>query len=656
MTTETSLLSHPKYRPDIDGLRAVAVLSVVIYHAFPSMLRGGFIGVDVFFVISGFLISSIIFESLERGSFSFAQFYVRRINRIFPALLAVFLACYGVGWFLLAADEYQQLAKHLIAGAGFVSNFVLWMESGYFDTSAETKPLLHLWSLGIEEQFYIVWPLMVWLAWKARINALNVAMILALASFYLNLNGMKTDPVATFFLPQTRGWELLCGSLLAWLSCRHRGIADRLRGYAARYVNLDSRIWPNSVALLGGGVLLLGFLKISKDVSFPGKWAVLPVAGAVLLIAAGPFAWFNRKILSHKLLVWIGLISFPLYLWHWPILVFARLSSPDELSVGLRLLAVILSILFAWLTYRWVERPIRAGGNGKTKTLALVFAMTFVAGIAGTTFYLDGLAFRAAQQRVNALYPETSRAYESELISSFKNYYGNPASDKPVILLIGDSYVTNWGVAISRTIDLDRYDLAAVSYLGCSVTLERDRIRAIPTEEMYDRNCGMLEKLLNDRRILDRSVVLMLVSHRPFEYTSNSFRFDLIRSLVNKRPDMRLAIFGNYFQLDPKVYPSCEKLMARVRASADICIERAVYPSAQYQEDSPSQAFYPADIKFSYVNVTKALCEQGNGTCPYESQGVPFMLDWNHLSAAFLTRYIPEVFGRSKALSSYLKR
>lgn len=218
MTTPNPHLTHPKYRPDIDGLRAVAVLSVVAFHAFPAWMKGGFIGVDVFFVISGFLISTIIFENLDRGTFSFADFYARRIKRIFPALLLVLIASFAFGWFLLLADEFKQLSNHIVAGAGFVSNLVLWSEAGYFDNSAETKPLLHLWSLGIEEQFYIVWPFVLWFAWKRKLNLLTLTVIVSLISFGLNLKGIKQDSVATFYSPQTRFWELLSGSILAWLA------------------------------------------------------------------------------------------------------------------------------------------------------------------------------------------------------------------------------------------------------------------------------------------------------------------------------------------------------------------------------------------------------------------------------------------------------
>ena len=181
--------AHPVYRPDIDGLRAIAILSVVIYHAFPTKLRGGFVGVDIFFVISGFLISSIIFRSLQRGDFSFSEFYARRVRRIFPALILVLAASYTVGWFVLLPDEFKQLGKHMAAGAGFVQNIVLNKEAGYFDTASELKPLMHLWSLSIEEQFYLIFPVLIWGAWRLGLNALSVALLLVLLSFGLNLGG-----------------------------------------------------------------------------------------------------------------------------------------------------------------------------------------------------------------------------------------------------------------------------------------------------------------------------------------------------------------------------------------------------------------------------------------------------------------------------------
>jgi len=208
-------LTHPRYRPDIDGLRAVAVLAVVGFHAFPALVKGGFIGVDIFFVISGFLITTIIIGSLKRNSFSLLKFYSRRIKRIFPALLLVLIASIVIGGFTLLAGEFKQLSLHIAGGAGFISNFVYWKESGYFDNAADTKPLLHLWSLGIEEQFYIIWPILLWLAWKLRLNLFAIIIVLACISLALNIVTVADDGVAAFYSPQTRFWELLAGSVIA---------------------------------------------------------------------------------------------------------------------------------------------------------------------------------------------------------------------------------------------------------------------------------------------------------------------------------------------------------------------------------------------------------------------------------------------------------
>ncbi|MDO9392637.1 MAG: acyltransferase, partial [Methylotenera sp.] len=317
----------------MDGLRAVAVLSVVIYHAFPKFIRGGFIGVDIFFVISGFLISTIIFGSLERNSFNFIKFYSRRIKRIFPALLLVLTASFVFGWFALLADEYKQLGKHIAGGAGFISNFLFWKESGYFDNAAETKPLLHLWSLGIEEQFYIVWPLLLWLAWKKRFNLLTITILVAVISFALNISKVHSDAVAAFYSPQTRFWELLVGSVLAYMTMHRRSLSPKFKHKLdmwlgqiiyAQAPEANGKTLHNVQSLLGAFLILAGLLIITKERHFPGWWAVVPTLGALLIISAGVHSWFNRVVLSNRVLVWFGLISFPLYLWHWPLLSFVR--------------------------------------------------------------------------------------------------------------------------------------------------------------------------------------------------------------------------------------------------------------------------------------------------------------------------------------------
>ncbi|MGN6262939.1 MAG: acyltransferase family protein [Ralstonia sp.] len=403
-------LSHPKYRRDIDGLRAIAVLSVVAYHASPSWMHGGFIGVDVFFVISGFLISTIIFENLDKGTFSFIEFYLRRIKRIFPALTFILLSCFAIGWFILLADEYQQLGKHIAGGASFVSNFVLWKESGYFDNAADTKPLLHLWSLGVEEQFYIVWPLLLWLAYKGKFNLLSLGVLVASISFYLGVHQVETDAVADFYSPQTRFWELMFGSILAWLKIYRpsfsAGNAKKLDELLGRIIFRDGEVNDGkvlaSVVSFSGLILLAyGFWRINKDIGFPGKWALVPVLGAVLIIFAGPKAWVNRVILSNKVVVWFGLISFPLYLWHWPLLSFARIFEGELPSRSVRFSAVLLSIFLAWLTYRLIERPIRLGKHEKAKVAVLSILMVAIGYIGYNAYSRDGLPFRFVARHSN---------------------------------------------------------------------------------------------------------------------------------------------------------------------------------------------------------------------------------------------------------------
>lgn len=377
--------THPsslKYRPDIDGLRAVAVLLVVGYHAFPGKLVGGFIGVDIFFVISGFLISSILFQGLQKGSFSFREFYLRRIKRIFPSLLLVLSVCYAIGWWVLLSDEFEQLGKHLAGGATFISNWMLWSESGYFDKSAETKPLLHLWSLAIEEQFYIAWPFLLWFAFKKKWQLFGVILAICVGSFIVNCYLTAQNSVSAFFSPLARFWELLSGALLAWSIGKFS--ESKLRSLAS---------------FLGTVLLIGGSLYIKKENQFPGVLALVPVLGAVLIILSGPKAWFNRTVLSHPILVWFGLISFPLYLWHWPLLSLAQIMEEEFPSRAIRCGAVLMSVLLAWMSYRFIEQPIRFGKNEKQSGRFLIAGLGIVGVLGFVTYFGKGFDFRMGGQR-----------------------------------------------------------------------------------------------------------------------------------------------------------------------------------------------------------------------------------------------------------------
>lgn len=404
-------LIHPKYRADIDGLRAIAILSVVVFHAFPSWVKGGFIGVDIFFVISGYLISTIIICSLENDNFSFVEFYIRRINRIFPALLLVLIASFAFGWFALLADEYKQLGNHIAGGAGFILNFLLWNESGYFDNAAETKPLLHLWSLGIEEQFYVIWPLLLWFTWKLRQNFLTIAIAVGFVSFALNIATVRSDTVAAFYSPQARFWELMAGSVLAYMTVHRLEIfpifKHKLDSWLCKIAHVQApeanvKTLRNIQSVVGVTLIVIGSLVITEEKLFPGWWAVLPTLGSVLIISAGTQAWFNSSVLSNRVLIWFGLISYPLYLWHWPLLSFLNILEGKTPSPVLRITAVLISIVLAWLTYRLIEKPMRLNGSMGTRAMHLLTMLILVGYLGFNCFDRGGYSFRYGNKMLAA--------------------------------------------------------------------------------------------------------------------------------------------------------------------------------------------------------------------------------------------------------------
>lgn len=469
-------LTHPKYRPDIDGLRAIAVLAVVGFHAFPELIPGGFIGVDVFFVISGFLITGILLNSLSVNQFSFTNFYAHRIRRIFPALALVMLASLSLGWFALLPGEYLELGKQVATSSAFAANFLFWHESGYFDVTAELKPLLNLWSLGVEEQFYIIWPILLWYAWKKRVNPLGIIIFVGLGSFIYALITTRTSAAAGFFSPISRSWELLLGALLAYWgarkpesrqkACSGNGKAlSRFEIICARLSTAHSNaFYKEAKAWLGLALIILGTFIINQGVRFPGGWALLPTLGALLLIAAGPHAWLSRKIISQKMFIWIGLISYPLYLWHWPILSFARIMEGGQPNTSLRLVAVGLSLLLAGLTYWLLERPMRWGKHLPLKTCLLCAAMTLCAIFGLYIYRSDGIPSRvetaladplqALERPIDSLKNDACKKLHPDAIGAFCVTTATHGNEH--ILLIGDSHANRAYPGLASVLPKDR--------------------------------------------------------------------------------------------------------------------------------------------------------------------------------------------------------
>lgn len=331
------------YRPDIDGLRAVAVISVLLYHAGFPLIKGGYIGVDIFFVISGYLITKILHKEVTSDSFSIAKFYERRALRIFPALFVVLASTTVAAYFIFLPSQLVGYSKSLIATISFVSNFFFLGQENYFVVPAASWPLLHTWSLAVEEQFYLFFPLMFYAChrWFAS-RVLNFTIVLALISFVSCLYLMEVDKSLAFYLPFSRAWELAVGAILAL------NAVPSARTVILRHV----------LAGAGAVCILISLFVYNKATSFPGVSALLPCLGGALIIYSGSHKdTFVYRFLSLKPIVWIGLVSYSLYLWHWPVIVFYR--NLFEFDIAGKICVVILSILLAFVSWRFVEQPFR---------------------------------------------------------------------------------------------------------------------------------------------------------------------------------------------------------------------------------------------------------------------------------------------------------
>ena len=371
---------YKAYRADVDGLRAVAVAGVVIFHVFPAALPSGFVGVDIFFVISGFLVTSLLAGDHTKARYSILNFYVRRVNRILPALLVVLAVSLAAGWLLLFPDEYQSLARQVASAAVSAANIYFYRVSGYFDTDSATKPLLHLWSLGVEEQFYVLWPFVILLVARRRGAGGSAVITIILGSFAANIVTGSIDRSAQFYLPLSRLWELAAGGLLALQGDRPRALMSPvLRGLAS---------WFGLICMIAALFI------IPVDAPYPGWWGLLPVLGASLVIGAGPSSGANRLILSNPVMVGVGLVSYPLYLWHWPLLSFDTIiqgSAPGGIRGAV---LVFIALMLSVATYLGLERPLRR--RRADKPLAIILVATIVAlGSAGLAIaFVNGLPHR----------------------------------------------------------------------------------------------------------------------------------------------------------------------------------------------------------------------------------------------------------------------
>jgi peptidoglycan/LPS O-acetylase OafA/YrhL len=465
--------SFLKYRSDIDGLRALSILAVVAYHLFPEWVTGGFVGVDVFFVISGFLISTIIFRSLHKNNFSFIEFYAHRVRRIFPALVIVMAFCVALGWNVLLPSEFQYLAEHIIASAAFVQNIILSRESGYFDIASELKPLNHLWSLAIEEQFYAVFPLLMWGAWRLRFGPLTLVTAICGTSLAVSVFGVHHNATGAFFSLGSRAWELMAGALLAGAMLdsaadnplmfaaasdtkpNPKFFGKLLMQWAGRLPSRQSLV-QSVLSIIGFALILYAAFAFDGQTPYPGWHALVPVLGGVLVIFSGTTACINR-FLSNPVAIFIGLISYPLYLWHWPLLSYLTIIDNASPPLYQRSLVAILSIFLAWLTYQFVERPIRENKlfwKRAANCLIASMALMMIFGFNATHFYPD-------------YDPQTSKIIQAW---NFQGYAATPGlyvderygfeavghNEDNRILFYGESHVFQYRNVIAKLVMADR--------------------------------------------------------------------------------------------------------------------------------------------------------------------------------------------------------
>lgn len=382
--------SAGSYRPDIDGLRAVAILLVVVFHAFPTALPGGFIGVDIFFVISGFLITRYLEAAMTQQRFRFLWFYHRRIVRLFPALILVLVSCFAFGFLVLLDDEIERVGRHVFASVALIQNFMLIAEDGYFDTASRLKPLLHLWSLSVEEQFYLLWPLVLLLCVKPSGVRILIPSVLIFASLGISV-WLSTDAqVYAYYGLVTRFWELGCGGALALLVSPSRALwindesMARLRlSPVCGWVTQAFRgaFVANVLGVLALTGLVASAVLLNETMPFPSWIALAPVSCTAVILLLGSRVAILRTCLGHRWMVGLGLISYPLYLWHWPILSFLEIIEGDIPHPDARLLALLLAIGLAWLTYVLIEQPIRTYGRSRPWWSALL--LTVFCGLGG---------------------------------------------------------------------------------------------------------------------------------------------------------------------------------------------------------------------------------------------------------------------------------
>lgn len=611
-------------RSDIDGMRGVAVLAVLAYHYWGGLFRGGFIGVDIFFVISGYLLSAIIISEVKEGRFSFARFYERRIRRIFPALFALLALCAGFGAFFLLPPDALSLNHSTLAASLSSSNFYFWKTSNYFDAPAAVRPLIHTWSLGVEEQFYIVLPIFIVLIQRNLPRYLRtIVVVVAVSSFIWSVIEVRLDPGAAFFLPFSRSWELLLGTALA-LQVIPAPRSQMLREVLAAFGIL--------------GILCSVFL-LTAGTPFPGENALLPCAAAAAIILAGDEgSTRTSRLLSRKPLVFVGLISYSLYLWHWPLLVFSKIavSQKFDFSVsGSHVLLAVLSIVIATVSWRFVETPFRSGRRRPNMRTIFIFGLTCVVTSVVCALILssrhgqmgrfshsvdeisDYLDYGKTHPEEFGLIFGSGSCYldRREAVANFNEQEClKIIPGKQQVLIFGDSHAANLRQGLESAFPQVNFLQATSS--SCPPTLARNR-SSTPECKQF------VSKVLNEF-IPAKSISMVLLN--AFWTQSDLANLTDTVELLQRR-GVTVVVFGPF-----PVYDSdLPRLLAKAMISQEINFPREHLVSQEEVLDEQMSQMARETWHVPYVSPLKILCP-GNRCFEYAAPGVPLEFDTSHLT------------------------
>lgn len=464
-------------------MRAVAVLPIILFHAGFKAFEGGFVGVDMFFVISGYLITTIILTDMNNGKFSIVTFYERRARRILPALFFVMFCCLPFAWLWLSPENLKEFGRSLTGVATFSSNIWFLNESGYFETAAELKPLLHTWSLSVEEQYYILFPLFLMAMWKLRKRWIfGTLVVIAVLSLVLAQWGAYNKPAATFFLLPTRGWELAIGALIAFYFLYKKEHSAFIAAHKTA---------SEVLGLLGLALIFYSIFAFDKTTPFPGFYALIPTVGTALLIIFSTPHTFAGRILSTKVLVGLGLISYSTYLWHNPLFVFARHRSLSEPSVTLLLVLSVLSIVLAYYSWRYIETPFR---NKQTFSRKNVFSFAVLGSI---LFASIGLTSSMSIKPLRGEFTSGRCNVDREDCFSIPNA-------KFDVALWGDSFADTFAIALGEKLNKEGISLKLYIKSTCpsiisSLRNEDKRLGAGFSEACYEHNRSSYNKILNNR-------------------------------------------------------------------------------------------------------------------------------------------------------------